>query len=86
MHDFKRAVNCPQMRINGICRKRKEMKMKQKFCKKLLLIVTAVMMLCSALPLQTFTQVSAASDYEIVTLPAPDGYGQKKQNPDIQKR
>ena len=59
--------------------KRKEMKMKQKFCKKLLLIVTAVMMLCSALPLQTFTQVSAASDYEIVTLPAPDGYGQKSR-------
>ena len=53
--------------------------MKQKFCKKLLLIVTAVMMLCSALPLQTFTQVSAASDYEIVTLPAPDGYGQKSR-------
>ena len=31
------------------------------------------------MPLQTFTQVSAASDYEIVTLPAPDGYGQKSR-------
>lgn len=52
---------------------------KHKFWKKLLLIVTAVMTLCSAMPLQVFTQVSAASDYEIVTLPTPDGYGQKSR-------
>ena len=57
--------------------KRKEMKMKQKFCKKLLLIVTAVMMLCSTIPFQAFTQVSAASSYEVLVLFSPEGYGQK---------
>ena len=52
---------------------------KHKFWQKLLLIVTAVMTLCSTIPFQAFTQVSAASSYEIVTLPAPDGYGQKSR-------
>lgn len=51
--------------------------MKQKFCKKLLLIVTAVMMLCSTIPFQAFTQVSAASSYEVLVLFSPEGYGQK---------
>lgn len=44
-----------------------------------MLIVTSVMILCSAVPFQEFTQVSAASSYEIVTLPAPEGYGQKSR-------
>lgn len=51
---------------------------KHKFWKKLLLIFTIVLMLCS-LPVQVLTQVSAASSYEIVTLPAPEGYGQKSR-------
>ena len=51
---------------------------KHKFWKKLLLIFTIVLMLCSALPVQVLTQVSAESkNYEILVLFTPEGYGQK---------
>lgn len=52
---------------------------KHKILKKLMLIVTSVMILCSALPFQALTQISAASasSYEVLVLFSPEGYGQK---------